>query len=292
MSFGYAPDYKGKFFLKDLYLRIFGYPYPPRRNEARLVFKSLKPQKEEMILDLGSGDGVWYNELRKRGLNVVGIDVSEVDLRKAKKRAENMNLTHNFILSSGQFMPFKENTFDKIFSISTFEHISNDIDVFKECHRILKSNGIIVVSVPTDKVSYIAKLVLKMPSFIKKHFFSSIVVNSKNEEEYRKNFDKKFMHFRRYRAKKLIREVEKQGFILNSIDYNCKFFGSFFTGLFHCLKIFEWEKTMKTEYQFKNQLFFGLIFPLTYPLYVIDDLLFWIKGRGLVIKLKKGDKIV
>ena len=62
-NFGYVPDYRNKSLLKDAYMSIFGYPYPPRRNEARKVFNLLKLRKSDKILDIGCGDGVWYLEL-------------------------------------------------------------------------------------------------------------------------------------------------------------------------------------------------------------------------------------
>ena len=88
MSFGYFPDFKNRSPVKNWYLKIFGYPYAPRRNEVKLVFKYLNPRPGEKILDIGCGDGIFTNELVKRGLNVTGIDISEKDLKKALDDAE------------------------------------------------------------------------------------------------------------------------------------------------------------------------------------------------------------
>ena len=97
MAFGYIPDYKGKSFFKDAYLKIFGYPYPPRRNEAALVLKFLNPQKKEKILDIGCGIGgtsIWL--AKKLQCDVVGITISPVQVEMAKKAAEHLK---NFIIT-------------------------------------------------------------------------------------------------------------------------------------------------------------------------------------------------
>ncbi|MEE9176052.1 MAG: class I SAM-dependent methyltransferase [Thermodesulfobacteriota bacterium] len=291
MSFGYIPDYKGKSFLKDLYLRIFGYPYPPRRNEARLVFKLLEPKKNERVLALGCGEGVWYNELARRGINVVGIDISKKDIRKAKKRANAFGNAPNFIVCDAQVIPLKKNSFQKIISICVLEHISNDTKVFNELNFILKSGGRAVISVPRNEISFITKLALKMPKIIKRIFFSTIVRESSNKDEYRENLNAQFSHVRNYDLEEIIEKVESHGFIVENITYNSRLFGNFITGLIHTLKFFEWKKSKDTDYRFKNLLVYGLLFPIAYPLFLIDDLLYWKSGLHIVISIRKHDKV-
>ena len=183
MAFGYIPDYKGKSWIKDAYLKIFGYPYPPRRNEEALVLKFLNPQKKEKILDIGCGDGVWYLWLRKKGIEVIGIDLSEHDLNKLRERAEKLNLTPNALKADAQKMSFENGAFDKIYSISTFEHIQNDEKVFMEAQRVLKPNGLLVISIPLKEVPLLTKIALKLPKFIKKLVYNKFVRNAENEED-------------------------------------------------------------------------------------------------------------
>ena len=45
-------------------------------------------------------------------------------------------------------LPFKDNEFDKIVSSEVFEHIKGVLHLAKECNRILKPGGKLVVSVP------------------------------------------------------------------------------------------------------------------------------------------------
>lgn len=286
MSFGYVPDYKDNSFLKDTYLKIFGYPYPPRRNEAALVFDFLNPKKNEKILDVGCGDGIWYNELRKRGINVVGIDTSDYDLNKLNERAKILNLKTEAIKADAQEMPFENNVFDKVYSISTLEHIEDDKKVFREVARVLKPNGLLVLSIPMKEVPFLTKIAVRLPKPIKELFYNKLVINAKNEQDYLNNFNKHYFHCRNYTIEDIRERLEKYGFKIEKKSYNCRFFGSFIWSLYHTLKIFERHKSPTTNYQFSNETIFALVAPFFYLLFLIDRLLFWTKGRIVIIMLK------
>lgn len=287
MSFGYIPDYKEKSFLKDIYLKIFGFPYAPRRNDARLVFQLLKPNKGEMILDLACGDGVWSNDLSKKDINVIGVDISLHKLKKAKERGEKMGIKCNLILGDAQNLPIKEKIFHKIFSMHTIEHIKDDTVALREFFRVLKPNGIMVICVPTGRISYLTKLAIKFPNIIKVLIFSGPVRESKNEEECINSFNKRFHHLRCYELSELKERLIEIGFIVDCINYSPRFLGSFFSSLFLTLDIFMWEKTPETDYVFKSQMLHGLLFPFIYPFYILDDVFFWKSGRGLIFRIKK-----
>ena len=287
MAFGYIPDYKGKSFFKDAYLKIFGYPYPPRRNEAALVLKFLNPQKKEKILDIGCGDGVWYLRLRKKGMDVIGIDLSEHDLSKLKERAEKSNISCEILKTDAQKMPLGNNVFDKVYSISTFEHIENDEKAFEEVGRVLKPGGIFVISIPMKEVPFLTKIALNMPGPIKKFGYNKFVIEAGNEEEYLNNFNKYYFHYRNYTADDVRKRVEKYGFEIEKKSYNCRFFGSSIWSLYHTLKIFERRKSPATDYEFRSETIFALVAPFFYLLFLIDRLLFWTRGRIIILKLRK-----
>ena len=54
------------------------------------------------------------------------------------------------ILGDSHKMPFKDACFNSIYSTQAFEHFYNIKEVIKECHRILKPKGRILVDVPLD----------------------------------------------------------------------------------------------------------------------------------------------
>jgi len=287
MSFGYTTDYKGRSFVKDIYLKLLGYPYPPRRNEAALVFKFLNPKKNEKILDIGCGDGIWYLELRKRGIDVIGIDTSSYDLNKLRERAEVLKLRPEAIEASAQEMPFENNTFDKVYSISTFEHIKDDKRVFKEVARVLKPKGFLVISIPMKEVPLLTKVAVKLPKPIKRMFYNELVIDAKNSEDYLNNFNEYYFHYRNYTMEDIKERAEKYGFVIEEKSYNCRFFGSALWSAYHTLKIFERYKSPDTGYKFRSEAVFAIVAPFFYFLFLIDRLLFWTKGRIIVLKLRK-----
>lgn len=286
-SFGYIPDYRGKSFLKDSYLKVLGYPYPPRRNEAALVLGFLAPKINEKILDIGCGDGVWYLGLREKGIDVTGLDLSDHDLNKLKERARALNINPNVIKADAQEMPFEKNSFDKIYSISTFEHIENDKKVFSEASRVLKPGGFLIISVPMKEVPFLTKLAVKMPKPIKKLFYNKLVQEAKSGEEYLDNFNRYYFHYRNYTADDIKERLRDYGFEIAEKSYNCRFFGSAIWSMYHTLKLFERQKSPTTDYQFRSETTFALIAPFFYLLFLIDRLLFWTKGRIIVLKLQK-----
>lgn len=54
----------------------------------------------------------------------------------------------NIVADLNNFFPFKSNSFDTIFAGEVLEHMVNDISFLKECRRVLKKYGELVLSVP------------------------------------------------------------------------------------------------------------------------------------------------
>lgn len=241
-GFGYIPDFKEKSRIKDSILKIIGYPYAPRRNEARIVMNLLNPKEGEKILDIGCGEGVWYTDLKNKGYDIIGIDISKKDLSKLKNRANLMKISADVLCCDGQNMCFKNSCFDKIFSICVFEHIPDSNKALEESNRVLKLNGYFTISVPRNDFPYLIKLMVSMPKVIKNKFGTSLIRQSNNINEFRTNFDKKYSHYRNYDLKSIEQNFKNYGFKINKIEYNGKIFGSIVLGIIHSLKYFEWKK--------------------------------------------------
>lgn len=110
------------------------------KTEKRLVFSMIKTKKGK-ALDLGCGTGNYTLELYKRGFEVVGVDISEEMLRIARKKLPNIK----FIRADAYSLPFEENTFDLVLSITMFEFIHFPERVLKEIYRVLKPGGEVVI---------------------------------------------------------------------------------------------------------------------------------------------------
>lgn len=115
-------------------------------TEKELIF-SLLESKKGLALDLGCGTGNYTFELKNRGFEVVGLDISKEMLRIAKNKMPEIL----FVRGDAYLLPFKDNTFDLVLSVTMFEFIKKPENVLKEIYRILKPEGEIVIGTMNAK---------------------------------------------------------------------------------------------------------------------------------------------
>jgi ubiquinone/menaquinone biosynthesis C-methylase UbiE len=109
--------------------------------ELDLLLGFVKPQQGLNMLEVGIGTGLFAMELGKRGIEIVGIDPSEKMREIAKKRGFDVRY------GVGEQIPFPDNTFDVVLSMSSME-FSREPDLFvSEMRRVAKPNGTVVVAV-------------------------------------------------------------------------------------------------------------------------------------------------
>lgn len=99
------------------------------------------------ILDIGCGFGEFAVAFADEPIDM-GIDICAKDLYAASKTNKYKNLT----LGDARYLPFSDNSYGSIFSISTLEHINNAEKVLKEAYRILKPGGVLFLTLETDEV--------------------------------------------------------------------------------------------------------------------------------------------
>jgi ubiquinone/menaquinone biosynthesis C-methylase UbiE len=87
------------------------------------------------VLELGCCDGMVLYYMKKMGKNVTGIDL--YDNFDERALAEGIKLLQMNVNE----MTFKDNTFDFIFSFSSFEHFENPEKALSESLRVLKTGG-------------------------------------------------------------------------------------------------------------------------------------------------------
>lgn len=98
------------------------------------VLEWLQPQAGERILDLGCGDGVLTEELRRRGMSVLGVDTSESLLAAAAARGvETLRM-------DGQKLGF-DSEFDAVFSNAALHWMSDAGAVIEGVFRALRPGG-------------------------------------------------------------------------------------------------------------------------------------------------------
>ncbi len=135
------------------------------------LFQDLK--KGERILDLGCGNGKLYQIFKKKEVVYQGVDFSESLIKIAKEQYPEAD----FQKGDALMLPFKDNTFDKIYSLAVFHHIPSAglrRKFLLEAKRILKKNGKLIITV-WDLKSFSKAKPLILYYFFKKIFFCSFL---------------------------------------------------------------------------------------------------------------------
>lgn len=101
------------------------------------------------LLDVGFGlGGVAYYLATTRHSIVSGIEVHDWMATHANENAptdirDQVNFT---VYTATNTFPFEDNTFEVIYSKGVFNHIKDKVPVLREIHRVLKSNGQLVIA--------------------------------------------------------------------------------------------------------------------------------------------------
>ena len=101
------------------------------------------------VLEIGSGPGELALEIADRlaGAEVVGIDLAEVMVGRAVRRARAANLEGRvrFQVADAAALPFADGTFDIAVSTLSLHHWADPARVFVEIGRVLRPGGIALV---------------------------------------------------------------------------------------------------------------------------------------------------
>lgn len=94
------------------------------------------------ILDVGCGRGVIFGPLADRGFRVFGVEMSEDAVRGCDPRAD-VRIAQR-LSEAG----FEDESFDQVVIWHVLEHIADPFETIRECRRILKPGGRLIVAVP------------------------------------------------------------------------------------------------------------------------------------------------
>jgi len=100
--------------------------------------------KGKRILEIGCGEGSFLARLKSSGNDVYGVDISESGVRKTAEKG----IPCARVDVSGQDLPLEEESFDIGVTLETIEHIENPRRCIREMKRVVKKDGIIIVSIP------------------------------------------------------------------------------------------------------------------------------------------------
>jgi 2-polyprenyl-3-methyl-5-hydroxy-6-metoxy-1,4-benzoquinol methylase len=114
-------------------------------GECDFIEKEINFDKSLKILDVGCGTGRHAIELSRRGYSLTGIDLSESQLKRAREKANENNLTIDFQCHDARNLPFKDE-FDFAIMLcgggfSLMETDEMNFEILKNVTKALKSNA-------------------------------------------------------------------------------------------------------------------------------------------------------
>jgi SAM-dependent methyltransferase len=96
------------------------------------------------LLDVACGQGKFLGYAQAHGLEVTGVDVSDVAVEAARARVPGATV----LTSGAEELPFDESTFDFVTCIGSLEHFPDRAAGAAEMRRVLRPGGRAVVFVP------------------------------------------------------------------------------------------------------------------------------------------------
>ncbi len=128
---------------KQIYERVEFEPY--KKHRFFKIFPYLKEYKNPKILDLGCGEGQFCDilNLYKKDFEYLGVDISETQIKKLKRKG-----LKGIIHDVSKKIPFENHSFDIVIATEIIEHLFDPDAFLQECRRVLKKEGLMVLSTP------------------------------------------------------------------------------------------------------------------------------------------------
>jgi 2-polyprenyl-3-methyl-5-hydroxy-6-metoxy-1,4-benzoquinol methylase len=109
------------------------------------------------VLDLGCGTGAIASVLAASGFRVTACDIAEEMVVVGKRIFGDSTIDWRVLAPEWDQLPFDSCAFDAIIASSVLEYLPNVNRFLFECHRVLKSNGMLIATVP-DARALVRKL--------------------------------------------------------------------------------------------------------------------------------------
>lgn len=122
------------------------------QSSAPYIFPTILDMLKDLnnplkILDIGCGKGHFFRFLKKaNGLdfNYIGLDF----LRDLIEQGREAYSRFNAAVADAKTLPFADDSFDVVIASESFEHMLSPEMAVKEFHRVLKKDGVLIISVP------------------------------------------------------------------------------------------------------------------------------------------------
>jgi 2-polyprenyl-3-methyl-5-hydroxy-6-metoxy-1,4-benzoquinol methylase len=119
-----------------------------RRDFLLARLRALAPRGMEAplrVLDVGCGEGQLTAAIAQEGFQVLGLDLAEEPLRRARERHPELELLR--VEPEGEW-PLPDAGFDVVWVGETIEHVLDTVAWLSQARRVLASGGSLLISTP------------------------------------------------------------------------------------------------------------------------------------------------
>ena len=129
------------------YIGAFSTPYIGGLSGTHRLVEAFGIQEDEnlRVLEIGCATGFTCCMIASEyDCHVTGIDLSEINIEKAKERAERLRLQNvEFQVVDAMFLPFEENSFDIVFGVAITAILPDKELALSEYMRVVRPGGMI-----------------------------------------------------------------------------------------------------------------------------------------------------
>lgn len=199
-----------KDFFENVIHKRFEYEVPFIR-----VFLDEYELEGKRILDIGAGTGYDLFEFHKRGALVYGIDITSNNMAMSKKHLSYYGYSPSLVVADAESLPFRDESFDFIYSFGVLHHTLNITQALEEAHRVAKrgAEGIIAVY-NKNSIFYWVKL-LAVDYILKAGFLRQSFNQRLSEIEYTENEELPLVNV--YSKRQIRKILRAAGFLVDDI---------------------------------------------------------------------------
>jgi 2-polyprenyl-3-methyl-5-hydroxy-6-metoxy-1,4-benzoquinol methylase len=136
--------------LEKFYVRVFGLPDTILQQQARSVLKYLRGLSFSSLMDIGCRQGHYAIRIARLypDVKVRGIDVDSESVLVGESVRKALGLKNLSFEKEDVFSLHAEESYDVVLLLQVMEHLVDDLTALRNVHRVLRNNGILLITVP------------------------------------------------------------------------------------------------------------------------------------------------
>lgn len=160
------------------------------------------------LLEAGAGSGKWVIFLDSIGYDVTGIEINQRNVSRLKGYYPEIKIDCGDITS----LPYENDSFDSYLSFGVLEHLIDGPEIaLSEAHRVLKENGVAIISVPLSNFLW----------SIEKYYIDRFYYSILSSNIVRKVLGRKPTSYTKYAQYEYNKQLHKR--VNREVDYKLRF---------------------------------------------------------------------